>query len=75
MAGPRLLSVDLIVKLVLFFSSAKVFCQGIERFLRLTLFNLDICAEYASCRALSNSVILFLMSMGAGGGFQFLFFT
>lgn len=75
MAGPRFLSVGLIVKLVLFFSDFRVCCWGSDRFLKLTFLFLDILDESAVCKALSNSVILFSILMGAGGGFQFVFFT
>jgi hypothetical protein len=74
MAGPRFLSVGFMVKLLLLFSILSVCCCGIVRLFKLSLDVLVTCVRWAVVRAFSNSVILFSIFEGAGGGSQCLFF-
>ena len=73
-AGPRFLSVGFImISLFLFRSLKACVCIGVrvERFVLLCLVVRQLCLFFS---ALSNSVILFSISIGAGGGCQLEFF-
>lgn len=73
-AGPRFLSVGLIVKLLFSFSSFNVLNCERDRFWRFSLLILLTRYLCACLRLVSKRVMLSSTSMEAGGGFHCLFF-